>query len=201
MQHCDSCEDWRRTLSSYSLKRRRPKFLNLTKVGVRRRRRVEHSSIERESTQPFVAAFGPQVSPLLLLTRGCRPAEQRWKHVWPLIHLFPFCIFKLPASDPPLHFCKNQIQFLFNNSTVKVCISCSWWRCPGTSAPSAPHLTVSLILCSFKSNAQGESPFQLPFEGPGMKGSCWEERRRNMSLLMRKRPIYERLRGQLAFFG
>ena len=50
------------------MKRRRPKFLNLTKVGVRRRRRVEHSSIERESTQPFVAAFGPQVSPLLLLT-------------------------------------------------------------------------------------------------------------------------------------
>ena len=44
----------------------------------------------------------------------------------------------------------------FNKLTIKVCVSCCW-RCPGTSAPSAPHLTVSLYLCSYRSNTRGES--------------------------------------------
>ena len=35
----------------------------------------------------------------------------------------------------------------FNKHTIKVCVSCSW-PCSGTFAPSAPHLTVSLYLCS-----------------------------------------------------
>ena len=58
--------------------------------------------------------------------------------------------------------------------------------CPGTSAPpSAAHLTVSLILCSPKSNARGEAPWRAscqhkkPFMGLGQRhGSCWEERKR-----------------------
>ena len=45
---------------------------------------------------------------------------------------------------------------LFNKRTIKVFVSCCW-RCPGTFAPSAPHLTVSLYLCSSGSNARGES--------------------------------------------
>ena len=45
---------------------------------------------------------------------------------------------------------------VFNKRTIKVCVSCCW-RCPGTSAPSAAHLTVSLYLCSSGSNARGES--------------------------------------------
>ena len=43
-----------------------------------------------------------------------------------------------------------------NKRTIKVCVSCSW-RCPGTSLPSASHLTVSLYLCSSGSNGRGES--------------------------------------------
>ena len=56
-------------------------------------------------------------------------------------------------------FSKSRIDVkkcVFNKRTIKVCVSCCW-RCPGTSAPSAPHLTVSLYLCSSGSNAQGES--------------------------------------------
>ena len=45
---------------------------------------------------------------------------------------------------------------VFNKRTIKVCVSCCW-RCPGTSAPSSPYLTVSLYLCSSGSNARGES--------------------------------------------
>ena len=45
---------------------------------------------------------------------------------------------------------------VFNKRTIKVCISCCW-RCPGTSAPRATHLKVSLYLCSSGSNARGES--------------------------------------------
>ena len=45
---------------------------------------------------------------------------------------------------------------VFFKRTFKVCVSCCC-RCPGTSAPSAAHLAVSLYLCSFGSNARGES--------------------------------------------
>ena len=48
---------------------------------------------------------------------------------------------------------------VFNKRTIKVCVSCCG-RCPGTSAPSAAHLTVSLYLCSSGSNALGESRAQ-----------------------------------------
>ena len=45
---------------------------------------------------------------------------------------------------------------VFNKRTIKVCV---------TSAPSAPHLTVSLYLCSSGSNARGESRVQDRDEG------------------------------------
>ena len=45
---------------------------------------------------------------------------------------------------------------VFNNCIIKVCVG-SCQRCPGTSAPSAAHLTVSLYLCSSGSNARGKS--------------------------------------------
>ena len=73
---------------------------------------------------------------------------------------------------------------VFYKRTIKVCVSCCW-RCPGTSALSAAHLTVSMCLCSSGSNARGEGPrrapcqLKKPFEGPRWRrGSCWEERKR-----------------------
>ena len=41
---------------------------------------------------------------------------------------------------------------VFYKRTIKVCVRCCL-RCPGTFAPSAAHLTVSLYLCSSGSNA------------------------------------------------
>ena len=41
---------------------------------------------------------------------------------------------------------------VFIKRTIKVCVSCGW-QCPGTSAPSAAHQTVSFYLCSSGSNA------------------------------------------------
>ena len=38
----------------------------------------------------------------------------------------------------------------------KQIVRCSW-QCPGTSVPSAAHLTVTLYLCSSRSDARGES--------------------------------------------
>ena len=55
-------------------------------------------------------------------------------------------------------FSKSRIDVkkcVFKKRTIKVCVSCCW-RCPGTSAPSAAHLTVSLYRCSSGSNARGE---------------------------------------------
>ena len=62
------------------------------------------------------------------------------------------------GGQDPDKFQYNEKKCVFNECTIKVCISCSL-RCPGTSEPSAPHLTltVSLFLCSFASNAQAES--------------------------------------------
>ena len=40
---------------------------------------------------------------------------------------------------------------IFYKRTIKICVSCCCW-CPGTSAPSAAHLTVSLYLCSSKAS-------------------------------------------------
>ena len=73
---------------------------------------------------------------------------------------------------------------VFYKRTIKVCVSCCW-LCPGTSAPSAAHLTVSLYLCSSGRNAQGESsdpwraPSQLkkPFKGPRRRWVAGKNRR------------------------
>ena len=43
---------------------------------------------------------------------------------------------------------------VFNKRTIKVCVSCCWW-CPGTSAPSAAHLSVSLHLSSNDEASRG----------------------------------------------
>ena len=67
--------------------------------------------------------------------------------VWSLTQ---FCSVDFSKSKIGLKKC------VFNKRTIKVCVSCCW-RCPGTSAPSAAHLTVSLYLCSSGSNARGES--------------------------------------------
>ena len=56
-------------------------------------------------------------------------------------------------------FSKSRIDVkkcVFYRRTIKVCVSFCWRR-PGTSAPCAAHLMVSLYLCSSGSNAQGES--------------------------------------------
>ena len=56
-------------------------------------------------------------------------------------------------------FLKSKIDVqkcVFKKRTIKVCVSCCW-RCPGTSVPSAEHMTTSLYLCSSGSNARGES--------------------------------------------
>ena len=55
--------------------------------------------------------------------------------------------------------CVKKCSFI--KRTIKICASFCW-RCHGTSAPSAAHLTVSLYLCSSRSNAQGEL---RPLEG------------------------------------
>ena len=55
-------------------------------------------------------------------------------------------------------FSKSRIRVkkcIFDKRTIKVGVSCSW-RHPGTSAPSAAHLTVSLFLCGSGINAWGE---------------------------------------------
>ena len=66
--------------------------------------------------------------------------------------LVTYSIFFCPLSQSRI--CVKKC--VFNNRTIKVCVSCCW-RCPGTSAQSAAHLTVSLYLCSSGSNARGES--------------------------------------------
>ena len=47
----------------------------------------------------------------------------------------------------PFNFQSNKNRCVFNKRTIKVSVSCSV-RCPGTSAPSASHLTLSLFLCT-----------------------------------------------------
>ena len=62
----------------------------------------------------------------------------------------------------------NENEYVFNQNTIKVWFSCSWW-CPGT------------CLCSCRGNIGGKAPHQLkkPFKGqrPRQEG-YWEERRR-----------------------
>ena len=44
------------------------------------------------------------------------------------------------------NFWNNENKCFFNKHTIKICVSCSW-RCPGTSAPSVPHLGVKQKIC------------------------------------------------------
>ena len=47
----------------------------------------------------------------------------------------------------------------FQQTHNQVCVRCCQ-QCPGTSAPTAAHLTVSPFLCSSGSNAQGKGPWK-----------------------------------------
>ena len=81
--------------------------------------------------------------------------------------LFVFVVFHYLGVDQvwsltqfySVDFSQSRIgvnKCIFNKRTIKVCVSCCG-RCPGTSAPSVPYLTVSLNLCSSGSNARDES--------------------------------------------
>ena len=56
----------------------------------------------------------------------------------------------VPTTQTP-----NVNKCAFNKHTIKVCVSYSL-RCPGTSTPSVPHLTVSLYFVSSASNVRVE---------------------------------------------
>ena len=58
----------------------------------------------------------------------------------------------------------NKNKCVLYKRAIKLCVRCSS-RCPVTSPPSAAHLTVSLFLCSSKSNARGESRVRDGDEG------------------------------------
>ena len=75
---------------------------------------------------------------------------------------------------------------VFYKHTIKVCVSCSL-QCPGTSASCVAHLTVSLYLCSYGSNARVEGPWRVPcklkkpFKGSWRRQwSCLEKRKRKL---------------------
>ena len=75
-----------------------------------------------------------------------------------------------PGGQCPPNFWSNKSKCVFNKRTIKVCVSCSL-RCPGTSANSAAHLTVSFFsVVPMQSMVEGpwRVPYQLkkPFEGP-----------------------------------
>ena len=59
----------------------------------------------------------------------------------------------------------NVKSGFFYNHTIKVCDSYSW-PCPGTSAPSALRLIVSLYLCSSGSTQQVEGHWWAPCHIP-----------------------------------
>ena len=118
------------------------------------------------------------ISPIFLAVRCFKLVAWTWvSQVWSLTQFYS------------VDFSQSRIgvnKCVFNKRTIKVCVSCCW-RCPGTSAPSAPHLTVSLYLCSSGSNVRGELralegrhvSSKKPFKGPRRRqGSWWEERKR-----------------------
>ena len=89
----------------------------------------------------------PRPDPRRVCSRSGRPAHFQG---WSLTQFYSF------------DFSKSRIgvkKGVFNKRTIKVWVSCSR-RCPGTFAPSAAHLTVSLYLCSSGSNTRGESRAQ-----------------------------------------
>ena len=67
----------------------------------------------------------------------------------------------------------------FNKCPIHVCASCSW-RCPGTFAPSVPHLKLSLFLCRSRSKIWVEvkgprrdlCQLKKPFEGSWLGSYC-----------------------------
>ena len=126
-------------------------------------------------------AGGDQVHRHCQHVRYCRQStgdrHSRYYQVWSLAQFYS------------VDFSKSRIgvkKCVFNKCTIKVCVSCCW-RCPGTSAPSAAHLMVSLYLCSSGSNARGESragegrrvssksPSRVRDGDKGVAGRNWRE--------------------------
>ena len=68
---------------------------------------------------------------------------------------------------------KDVKKCVFIKRKIKDYVSCCW-QCPGTSTPSAAHLTVSLYLYSSGSNARGESR--------SLKGCCVSSKENSVSL-------------------
>jgi len=114
------------------------------------------------------------------------------KAVWKFVSKWQPCNkFRLPLEVSKIRGVAKGSNFwkcVSNKRTIKVCVSCSW-QCPGTSASSAAHLTVSLFLCSSGINAQWKSralegrcvSSKKPFKGQRQRqGSCWEERKRKV---------------------
>ena len=54
-------------------------------------------------------------------------------------------------------FQNNKNKCIFNKCTIKVGVNCSFWR-SGTYASGMPIQTVSLTLCSFRSNVRVKGP-------------------------------------------
>ena len=65
----------------------------------------------------------------------------------------------------------TENKCVFYKRTIKVCVNCSW-QCPGTSAPSATHLTVSLLPCSVESNVRGKLR-ALEWRPVSLKSPSW----------------------------
>ena len=57
----------------------------------------------------------------------------------------------------PSNFWINEHKRFFNKHKVKVYVSSSW-RCPGTSKPRAPHLTMCSFLCCSGRTQKVEGP-------------------------------------------
>ena len=95
----------------------------------------------------------------LLLHRLVLPALGSLVRRYWLLHFYPWLFYLLHK----IYFNSGGLTGCQINETIMVCISCSWW-CPGTIAPSPPHLTVSLYLFNSGSNAWGE-----------VDGPCWED--------------------------
>ena len=108
-----------------------------------RRKRV-FWTFRSKITKSVVIQFGRYPDFLPAFNRRCRPGLRQ---VWSLTQFYS------------VDFSKSKIKvnkFVFNKRTIKVCVSCCW-QCPGTSAPNAPHLMVSLFLCSSRSKERGQS--------------------------------------------
>ena len=72
-----------------------------------------------------------------------------------IVRYSPDLVNKLNSILLDLSQSRNSVKKCVFKSSCKIKV-CIIWQCPETSAPSAPHLKVSLFLLSSGSNARGE---------------------------------------------